>query len=92
MKADEPTVAPVKYGMAATEQHRIVERHFVVMHERQAIDAAQLAHALRVGPLLRVTMEGIGTRPKPTQPPAAPMARQMPDTAPKGLRERLGLE
>lgn len=92
MKTEEPgdRVPVVKYGMGASEQHKIVERHFAVMEERQAIDAAQLAHALHVGPSLRAAMENIGKRPKPTLPPPAP-THKMRDGALVGLRERLGL-
>lgn len=38
MKADEPYVPPVKYGLPASESDRLIERHVQVTTERLAID------------------------------------------------------
>lgn len=43
---------PEKYGMPIEYADRIVERHFGVLGEEQAIHAAQMAHNIRVGPAL----------------------------------------
>lgn len=91
MKADEPPTRVVKYGMAASEQHRLVERHFAVMHDQKAISAAHIAHALQVGPSLRVAMERIAQRLEAVAPIPAPTAKLPREVALAGLRERLGI-
>lgn len=50
MRADEPREHVVKYGMGAMEQDKLVERHFHVTEEEQAITAFYFAHTLRIGP------------------------------------------
>jgi hypothetical protein len=52
MKAEEPSEPLVKYGMAASEQDRLVARHFKVTQEERAVTAFHFAHALSLGPLI----------------------------------------
>lgn len=91
MKAEEPgdRVPIVKFGMGASEQHKIVERHFAEAQERQAIAEYHFAHALVVAPVLRAAFDRIGKRSPEEQPvviAAAPEA-----ASPDELRKSLGL-
>ena len=94
MKTEEPGshVAVVKYGMAASEQDKIVERHFIVMEEERALAALRFAHMLRVGPALsRALATRADVAPSPTYaPPAATVTERVP-AAPDDLRGSLGL-
>jgi hypothetical protein len=63
MKAEEPRSAPVvKYGMGASEQNRLVERHFAVMQEERLISRLHLDHALQIGPAVRGALDKIRKR------------------------------
>lgn len=57
--ADEPRIA--KYGMPASESHRVPENHFVVMQERKLFRDLHFAHALRVGPALRAALDELAS-------------------------------
>ena len=93
MKAEEPgsRVSAVKYGMAASEQHRLVERHFAVLLDERAIIAAHVAHALRVGPSLRAAMAKIGKTQAAVAPIPSSLATLPREVVMSGLRERLGI-
>ena len=58
LKAAEPGSHPKaeKYGMPIEHADRIVERHFGVLGEEQAIHAAEMAHNMRVGPALAAAL------------------------------------
>jgi hypothetical protein len=58
LKAAEPGSArkAEKYGMPIEYADRIVERHFGVLGEEQAIHAAEMAHNVRVGPALAAAL------------------------------------
>lgn len=58
LKAAEPDSVPKaeKYGMSIEHADRIVERHFGVLSEEQAIHAAEMAHNMRVGPALAAAL------------------------------------
>lgn len=47
MRAEEPRSPLVKFGLPASETHRIVERYFETMAERAAINAALYDHEVR---------------------------------------------
>ena len=53
MKAD-------KYGLPASEADKIIERHFVVNHERKLLDDLHFAYAMRVGPGLAAALGSVG--------------------------------
>ena len=91
MKAEEPgdRVPVVKYGMGASEQHKIVERHFAVAQERQAIADYHFANALLIGPALRAAFDSIGKRV--SHPPPVVTAAESATFAPDDLRSSLGL-
>lgn len=91
MKAEEPgdRVPIVKFGMGASEQHKIVERHFAEAQERQAIADYHFANALVVAPVLRAAFDRIGKRASEKRHVvivAAPDALTLDD-----LRKSLGL-
>lgn len=80
----------VKYGMGASEQDKLVERHFTVTQDEKAITAFHFAHALRIGPWLRSKLGWIPKRAEPVLPVVeaepAPVA-----PPPDDLRKALGL-
>lgn len=86
----------MKYGLPAHEQHRIVERHFADMEQRQSIDAALFALELQA----RATSVPVhAVQPQPatvsvTAPPPVVMPvaapAPLPPVAPD-LRAQLGL-
>lgn len=57
-KAAEPGSHPKaeKYGMPIEYADRIVERHFEVLGEQQAIHAAAMEHNMRVGPAIAAAL------------------------------------
>lgn len=92
MKAEDPgsQVRIVKFGMGESEQHKIVERHFAVARERQAIADYHFTHALLLGPALRAAFDRIGKR-APDEPSVVIVAApEVP--APDDLRASLGLD
>lgn len=94
MKAEEPgsRVAVVKYGMGASEQHKIVERHFKVREEEQAIAGLRVAHMLRVGPSLsRALANRADAVPPPSYVPPATTITEAVPAPPDDLRGSLGL-
>jgi hypothetical protein len=94
MKADEPAERVVKYGMAAMDEDKLVERHFKVTQDDQAITAFHFAHALRIGPWLRSKLGWIPKRTGPVALTVEPELSQLTpaDTAPADdLRKSLGL-
>ena len=84
MKADEPMEPLVKFGLPASEQHRIVERHEAVSRDRHIIADLHFAHMLAVGPALCAAFARVG-RPEPVV-----IAKPEP-AAPDDLRAALGL-
>lgn len=58
LKAAEPGSVrkAEKYGTPIEYADRIVERHFGVLGEEQAIHAAAMAHNIRVGPALAAAL------------------------------------
>lgn len=92
MKADEPGVPVVKYGMGASEQDKLVERHFHVTEEEQAITAFHFAHGLRMGPWIERMLSRVRRRERPVAPVAQPEPPE-PEVAPPpdDLRRSLGL-
>lgn len=92
MRADEPREHVVKYGMGAMEQDKLVERHFHVTEEEQAITAFYFAHTLRIGPSIQRVLSRVRGRERPVEPvtqpePPEPAAAPPPDD----LRRSLGL-
>ena len=61
MKADKPGAytGHLKYGLPASEQHRIGERHVAVMQKRKLLEDLRFAHALRVGRAPRAHMRAV---------------------------------
>jgi hypothetical protein len=61
MKADEPGSRPKaeKYGMPIEEAPNIVRRHFEVLDEERAMQAACMDHNIRVGPAMRARLDRI---------------------------------
>ena len=94
MKADEPGERVVKYGMGASEQDKLVERHFTVTQEEQAITGFHFARTLRIAPWIRSVL---GLRPKREQPaqaieePEVARPAPSPEPEPDDLRKSLGL-
>ena len=92
MKADEPADPVVKYGMAAMDEDKLVERHFKVTQDDQAITAFHFAHALRIGPWLRSKLGWIPERAGPVALTVEPEAPAPPAAQPEDdLRRSLGL-
>ena len=92
MKADEPAERVVKYGMAAMDEDKLVERHFTVTQDDQAITAFHFAHALRMGPWLRSKLGWIPKRAGPVSPFVEPEVPAPPAAQPEDdLRKSLGL-
>jgi hypothetical protein len=93
MSTDEPRIA--KYGMPASESHRVPENHFVVMQERKLFRDLHLAHALRAGPGLRAALDGLAgpadTATAPQQVPQVVAVEAAPNE-PEDLRALLGLK
>ncbi|SEQ69555.1 hypothetical protein [Sphingobium sp. YR768] len=93
MKADEPRPAFTKYGMPVEYADCIVQRHFDVLIEGQAIHAASMAHNMRVAPAMVAALERM---PLPNVSAAAPALVQPVVQADEvehaqDLRTRLGL-
>ena len=88
MKADEPAERVVKYGMAAMDEDKLVERHFKVTQDDQAITAFHFAHALLIAPWLRSVMTG---NPRRDQPIDAGHDAVVTPPAEEDLRKSLGL-
>ncbi|UZK70063.1 hypothetical protein OKW76_03140 [Sphingomonas sp. S1-29] len=91
MKADEPRPPAAKYGMPIEEAPNIVRRHFQVLDEDQAIDAACMAHNMRVAPALVAVLN---RRRSPEVPTPAMLAQTTPKAVSvvgHDLRVRLGL-
>ena len=92
MKADEPAERVVKYGMAAMDEDKLVERHFKVTQDDQAITAFHFAHALRIGPWLRSKLGWIPKRAGPAALTIEPEVPTPPAAHPEDdLRKSLGL-
>jgi len=92
MKADEPAERVVKYGMAAMDEDKLLERHFTVTQDDQAITAFHFAHALRIGPWLRSKLGWIPKRAGPVAPFVEPEVPAPPAAQPEDdLRKSLGL-
>jgi hypothetical protein len=90
MKADEPGIPVIKYGMAAMDEDKLVERHFKVREEEQAITAFHFARTLRLAPWIRSVLAWIPKREQPVQAIAEPEAAP-PAPEPNDLRRSLGL-
>lgn len=93
MKAEEPgsRVPIVKYGMGASEQYKIVERHFSVMEERRAISAFYVAHAMRMAPFIRALFDREEMQVTAPSPSAPSVAIEADVLKPADLRQSLGL-
>lgn len=48
-----------KFGMPASEAHRMVERHFTVMTERKLLEEMHFAHAVQELPKLKAALDAI---------------------------------
>lgn len=62
LKAAEPGSHPKaeKYGMAASEAHHIVNRHFGVTEEQLALKGAEIAHQIEQSKALRDVADKMG--------------------------------
>lgn len=89
MKADEPHLPLVKYGMTAEYQDRLVERHFAVLGEDRAISAFHFAQALHAGPKLCAAPNK--NRQEPQTAPVPVVLMPEPAAEPMDLRGMLGL-
>ena len=70
LKAAEPGSHPKaeKYGMPIEEAPNIVRRHFEVLGEQQAIQAAAMAHNMRVGPAMAAALNRTPEAVTPSEP------------------------
>ena len=93
MKAEEPGshIPIVKYGMGASEQHKIVERHFAVAQEERAISAFHVAYALYMAPFLRALIDRDEGQEAAPSPPAPSVVIEADVLVPADLRQSLGL-
>jgi hypothetical protein len=102
MKAGEPRAPIVKFGMTTDESQRMVQHHFDLMDDRQAVAAGVLDHNLRTACIAKALLDGQPASEPLPMPVALPEAEPAPEVAPPiaavtqrarpdNLRERLGL-
>lgn len=58
--------------MPASEGHRIVKRHFVVMQERKLVEELHFQQALSVGPGLSAKLDAVAGRGAAADPATCP--------------------
>lgn len=79
-------------ALTADDRAAIVQRHFTVMAEEQAIDRLWFAHALHVGPAVRAALNRIRRRGEPASTVPAPTPTDPVNAEPQDLRGLLGLK